>query len=574
MRSFVAIIFSVLLSSTVLFADQNKTPHASTASPADARVAMDPEVAAAEKTYNESRFSKAAGQYRAILTKNGSSLPAQAGLVRSILRDQKLDEALAAGLKFEAASPDAATLHTVVGEVRFRRGEIPEAEHEFHKAIALDSKEVRAYLGLAELLDVFGMHRMAYDAIERAHTIAPDDPRVMRLWLHTLPRKQRIVLLEQYLASPQGEDPDRLRGLQHYLEYLKAIDTTALHLCKLSRPVASTETPLEMLMADASRLRGWGLKVKLNDRTGKFLVDTGASGLLIGRNLAEKAGVVRISSNEIGGLGDRGTVSGYTGYVKSLQVGELEFQDCLVRVIDAKNAADEDGLIGADVFRSYVVSLNFREQKLKLEPLPKRPGETEAVTASLDTQGNNDPSPEKEKIDSANPNLDKDGQKTASAPARVLPRDRYIAPEMKGWTQVYRFGHELLVSTKVNDTPRMLFLLDTGAFGNTFSKRLAEQFGKVSTDDRMHVRGLNGSVTQVYRAQDATLEFGGLRQKNQNTVTLDLTTISRRTGTEVSGILGFNMLNMLDLQIDYRDNLVNFNYDPRKLGLPDWNKKK
>jgi hypothetical protein len=38
------------------------------------------------------------------------------------------------------------------------------------------------------------------------------------------------------------------------------------------------------------------------------------------------------------------------------------------------------------------------------------------------------------------------------------------------------------------------------------------------------------------------------------------------------------MLAMLDLQIDYRDNLVHFNYDPTKLGLPktggEWNTRK
>jgi hypothetical protein len=34
------------------------------------------------------------------------------------------------------------------------------------------------------------------------------------------------------------------------------------------------------------------------------------------------------------------------------------------------------------------------------------------------------------------------------------------------------------------------------------------------------------------------------------------------------------MLNLLDLKIDYRDNLVGFDYDPIKIGLPDWNKNK
>jgi hypothetical protein len=42
----------------------------------------------------------------------------------------------------------------------------------------------------------------------------------------------------------------------------------------------------------------------------------------------------------------------------------------------------------------------------------------------------------------------------------------------------------------------------------------------------------------------------------------DLTSISQSAGTEVSGILGFTLLHLLDLKIDYRDGLVDFEYKP------------
>ena len=34
--------------------------------------------------------------------------------------------------------------------------------------------------------------------------------------------------------------------------------------------------------------------------------------------------------------------------------------------------------------------------------------------------------------------------------------------------------------------------------------------------------------------------------------------------TEVSGVLGFQMLRLLDIKIDYRDGLVDFNYDAKR----------
>ena len=44
---------------------------------------------------------------------------------------------------------------------------------------------------------------------------------------------------------------------------------------------------------------------------------------------------------------------------------------------------------------------------------------------------------------------------------------------------------------------------------------------------------------------------------------IDMKSISDSAGTEISGILGFITLRMLDIKIDYRDALVNFEADPR-----------
>jgi hypothetical protein len=68
----------------------------------------------------------------------------------------------------------------------------------------------------------------------------------------------------------------------------------------------------------------------------------------------------------------------------------------------------------------------------------------------------------------------------------------------------------------------------------------------------------------VYSADKATLVFGHYAQKNQDIVTFDLSNISRRMGTEVSGTLGFAMLHMLQIKIDYRDGLVDFVYDSKR----------
>lgn len=79
------------------------------------------------------------------------------------------------------------------------------------------------------------------------------------------------------------------------------------------------------------------------------------------------------------------------------------------------------------------------------------------------------------------------------------------------------------------------------------------------------MKGISGSVKNVYSANKAVLQFGRLRQENQDMLSIDTSSISEGNGTEVSGFLGFVVLRLLDIKIDYRDALVDFSYDPERL---------
>jgi predicted aspartyl protease len=288
------------------------------------------------------------------------------------------------------------------------------------------------------------------------------------------------------------------------------------------------ETGLDALMDGPTHLRGFGLQVKLNGTSSKLLLDTGAGGILLNRKTAERAGIKPVVGVDIKGIGDKGAAGGYLGYVDSVRIGDLEFQSCYVGVIDKGSVAGEDGLIGGDFFSDFLVDLDFPRSKLRLSQLPARP---------------DDPAP----------------GATAPAGAHVF-HDRYVAPEMKLFAPVFRFGHQLLIQTRLNDLPPKLFLMDTGAFANTISPSAARDVTSVSSDSDTIVKGLNGKVNNVFRANQFTLQFAHLRQKNLDTVAFDTKAMSDAIGTEVSGMLGFSMLLMLEIRIDYRDGLVDFIY--------------
>ena len=526
--------------------------------------APDADLASADQLFRAGKFADAETSYQAILQKDGKLLPAEVGLVRSMLKEQKIDESLDAVNKALAVTPDSAALLAVKGEVHFRRGEMSAAETSYLTANTIDPKEVRIHLGLAKLYSSDSLYRKAYDQLETAHTLAPSDIEVQRAWLPMLPRKERLAALKAYLAGPHPDDPEETQRMQEYLDFLTATVDKPVHTCKLVSKVEQTETKLEAIVADGRNMNGIGLSVNLNDHHAHLVLDTGAGGIMVSRKVAEKAGLTQISAVHYGGIGDKGLQNGYTAVADHIRIGELEFQDCVVSVSEKRSVVDQDGLIGADVFSAYLVDIDLPRMKLKLSPLPKRPEDTIAPE-SLNSEGEEQANAEG-KEESATEEGSKQPKPSGpeSKPARRLPKDRYIAPEMANWTQVLRFGHMILVSTFVNDSPALLFGLDTGGFGNVLSIRERRQLGNVISDDRLRVRGLNGEVNRIYSAK-ATLRFAHLPQQNMDVVTFDLSPTSRRVGTEVSGFLGFTMLRVLEVKLDYRDGLVDFVYDPKRV---------
>jgi hypothetical protein len=458
---------------------------------------------------------------------------------------------------------DAWPVRVALGEVYFRQGKIPEAEKEWIAVINAGHPSGRAYLGIAHVRRALSMYKSAKTMIDKAHELDPDDPDIQRSWIATLPPPQRIKYYENYIAEGDLSDADELSNLESYLSFLKDREKQPDRPCKLVSKVTNTTTPLVRLLMDPTHLRGYGLAVDLNGTRSNFMLDTGASGITVNRRIAERAGITKITESKIWGIGDKGSKNAFVGTAKSIRVGQLEFQDCPVDVIESRSVAGEDGLIGADVFEAFLVEIDFPGEKLKLSELPRRPGEADQKLALKSEEDDSDEQDESDKTETASEALP---AKAAPAAKVSGPQDRYIAPEMQSFTRVYRFGHDLLIPTRIGDLPGKLFIMDTGAMTNCISPQAAREVTKVHGDPDMIVKGISGSVKNVYSANKAVLQFGHLRQENQDMMSFDMRKMSDSTGAEVSGFFGFVMLRFLDIKIDYRDGLIDFAYDAKKFG--------
>jgi len=212
-------------------------------------------------------------------------------------------------------------------------------------------------------------------------------------------------------------------------------------------------------------------------------------------------------------------------------------------VFEKRSILDVDGLIGADVFSNYLVTLDTPSSELRLVSLPSRPDEA-GEAKSLATYGDS-------------------GSTAGGAAPQDPPHDRSIAPEMKDWTRIYRRGHAIIVPTRIGNAPTKLFIMDTGASTPLISPQAAREVTHVDSNDRIRVRGINGDVKKVLQAEAVTLQFAEVQQLVRGMTSIDTSAISRALGVEIAGFIAYPTLRDLIITIDYRDNLIHVVYDPK-----------
>ncbi|HEX3154018.1 MAG TPA: retropepsin-like aspartic protease, partial [Candidatus Angelobacter sp.] len=358
-----------------------------------------------------------------------------------------------------------------------------------------------AWLGQGKVDDVYTRHSKANENIAKAHELDPQDSDAFYEWAVRLPYPENVAALERHLAEFHN-DPEAERHEREYKEFIKALAGRKTWVP--ARDVDRTEIKMEPLTVGARMvLRGYGLRVRLNDRsTVTLLVDTGSSGITITRKLAEKIGARKLSEQAIEGVGKSGPAVGYKAWVDKVVIGDLEFHDCFVQATP-REIAEVDGIIGMDVFSKYLVTLDMPAHKLRLQPMP--------------TQSN--------------------GGDAAFSPTFIL-------------------GHFLLLPTEVGKKATGLFVIDSGSNANTISPELAKLMPEMRAFNSP-MSGTSGVINSAFIADDATLRFAKVNRSDRIS-TLDLHSVSKDLGIEISGQIGFSAMAEMKLTIDYRDGLVQF----------------
>ena len=470
------------------------------------------------RAYKEANYAVAIPLLTKAVAHSPSDPSVAAALLSSLVYEGKTDEAFDANQNNAIAFPKSPDVLAARGEYAFYMANMPEAEKLFRAAIDLQPDAARAVFGMARMYRAASYYRSGRLSCLKAHELDPADALITQAYLRYVPRAKRKELLAPFAAAHPWLYP---RFEQQ--EESGAAATEAVGDKKLfEADGAPQETTLKfsMLMRDANRARGLGLDLKIaGGRSLRMLFDTGASGILVKQSAVDKAGLEHVGADKASGVGDGGERNMFSAVADTCQVGPLSFKNCLIRALEGKRAisGDEDGLIGADFFQDYVVEIDFQKRLLHLKPLPPRPP---------DPQGYN----------------------------------REVPPDEKDFTPVFRFGHMLFVSTRVNGKATGLFLLDTGAELSNIDSTFARLSTKLHGEDYLHVKGVSGEVKKVYEADKAELQFGRFRQNNLGIPSFDLNNSPEHKDVRMSGIIGIPLLAMFRLTIDYRNGLVNFVY--------------
>ena len=453
-------------------------------------------LSSARTLFKQAKFREAATAYRALIEKTPSA-EAFSGLVQSWL---KLDDVKAADESSKqalGAFPNSAAVHAERGDVYFRQGLIPEAESEYKTALRLDGQNARAWLGQGKIDAVFARRADSKTAIAKAHELDPDDGDALYEWALRQPYPQNAAALERHMAEFRN-DEETERHEREYIAFIKALAGRKVWVP--AREIDRTEIKLELLTIGTTMAhRGYGIRIRLNDRaTVTLLLDTGSSGVIITRKLADKIGATKLSDQGLEGVGKNGGAAGYKAWVEKIVIGDLEFHDCFIHAT-AREIAGVDGTIGSDVFEKYLITVDFPGRKLRLDPLPQ------------------------------------------SRPDSLA--------------QAFSFGHLLLLSTEIGKKASGLFALDTGANANTISTELGRSLPEMRMINTP-VYGASGLANSTFIADDATLRFAGVRKTGERISTVDLHSVSKDLGVELSGQIGFGALEEMKVLINYHTGQV------------------
>lgn len=115
-------------------------------------------------------------------------------------------------------------------------------------------------------------------------------------------------------------------------------------------------------------------------------------------------------------------------------------------------------------------------------------------------------------------------------------------------------SNHIYLKVKVNDSPPLSFILDTGAGANCLDLSKAEKLG-IQTVGKVEAKGVGGSADASFLQVDSIV-VGDLTLMDQKMASIQLNQLEVYDGMPIDGILGYDFLNRFTIEIDYQNQIL------------------
>ena len=289
---------------------------------------------------------------------------------QAMFRSGNVEAAREAVMSLLEAHPDDADSLALLGEILFRQAKFSEAAQAYHRAIECNSTCARAHWGLARI-ELLGSNRGgARDRIARAYQLDPSDPDIVLSYADFVTDPTaRIALLRNFLTLATSRNWDRAR-LEDAAARLQITERLGrLDLGRLASGYQAYRFRLNSYFPDDHTMGGLLLKVRVNGSEPlNLILDSGADGIFVAADRVRRAGLERLTADQIGGAGPVPNRDAYIALARHINIGALALEDSLVHVIRTSPFPNADGAIGMNVFEKFLMRLDPVSKTLELAP--------------------------------------------------------------------------------------------------------------------------------------------------------------------------------------------------------------
>ena len=394
------------------------------------------------------------------------------------------------------------TLLTLSGEIAFRRADFDDAAAAFTSALLRNPDNARAHWGLGRIDQLHFRAEPARNHFSRAYSFDPRDTDIILSYAEFVDDPgSRATLLRNVAVLSWPADPDRAERAVAQLKILERLQGRTP--ARLASPYTSYRLPLSGFRPVGAKQEGVILTARINHgKPVRLLLDSGARGLSLSASAAKGLALEPIVASRLGGLGDTGVTSSQLALARTLAIGNLTFDECLIDVSEHSLTNGADGTIGLDLFERFQIHLNASAHSLDLTPF-----------------------------------------------------DGHAATTSSAGFSALGLRNLLLLHTRLESGKAGLFLLDTGASFTAVARDLVP--AAAMQGQPLDLRGAQGPLSAL-RLSPLQLSVAGRPMMDAAPLALDLRPFSQIEGVEIAGILGYSLLGKSSLKIDLRNGTVEF----------------